>query len=333
MRPFFVLTCYLLCISFIPYPDVKKIQINGTAQGTTYHITYYANDSLVKKHEIDNLLSEIDSSLSLYKSYSLINKFNESMDGIRVDKHMMRVVNKALEVFGATDGLFDITVYPLTEAWGFGPHKTQSIPDSNAIGNILPCVGSRMVYWKGKELVKKRPCLRLDPNGIAQGYSVDLLAMLMEQKGINNYLVELGGEIRVRGRKWPGGAKMSIGIEAPADDADNIMLEKTIWLDKGGITTSGNYRRYYESNGKRISHLINPLTGFPISNELISVTVYAPDAMTADAYDNALMAMGLKKAMAFVEKRKDISAYFIYRMTDGTVADTMSKGFRSLLQP
>jgi thiamine biosynthesis lipoprotein len=144
--------------------------------------------------------------------------------------------------------------------------------------------------------------------------------------------VEVGGEIRVKGRK-PGKEKMSVGIEAPGDDADFSMIEKIIYPAKGAITTSGNYRRYYESEGRKISHLLDPRTGFPIANELISVTVYAKDAMTADGYDNAIMAMGLEQGLAFVERHKELAAHFIYHMKDGSIADTMSRRFRKLLKP
>jgi thiamine biosynthesis lipoprotein len=125
---------------------------------------------------------------------------------------------------------------------------------------------------------------------------------------------------------------MSVGIETPGEDADFSLIEIIVYLDKGAITTSGNYRRYYESNGKKISHLLNPKTGYSLQNELISVTVYAKDAMTADGYDNAIMAMGLVKGLAFVEKKKDLAAHFIYKKNDGTVVDTMSNRFRLLLQ-
>ena len=201
------------------------------------------------------------------------------------------------------------------------------------IKQLLACINSTWSYLQGKKLVKKKPCVQLDANGIAQGYSVDVIAGFFEKKGITKYLVELGGEIRIKGRKPVGNEKMSVGIETPGDEPEFSMIEKVIWLDNGAVTTSGNYRRYYESDGKKITHLINPKTGYPIRNELISVTVYAKDAITADGYDNALMAMGLKKALAFVEKRKDIAAHFIYQKNDGTMADTMSKRFRALLQP
>lgn len=312
--------------------QVKKYQINGTAQGTTYHLAWYAADSLVTKRQIDSILNKIDSSLSLYKPYSLINQFNNSKNGLVVDEHFIKVIKKAQQVYKTTNGLFDITIYPLTEAWGFGPKKMDSLPGAATVKQLLSCVDSRLLYWKEKKLMKKKPCVKLDANGIAQGYSVDVLADFFEQNGIQNYLVELGGEIRVKGRK-PGNEKMSVGIESPGEEVDFSLIEKVVYLDNGAITTSGNYRRYYESKGKKISHLLNPKTGYSLQNELISVTVYAKDAITADGYDNAIMAMGLKKGLAFVEKNKELAAHFIYRKKDGTVADTMSKRFRVLLQP
>jgi len=316
-----------------PAPDLKNIMINGTAQGTTFHISYFAPDTLITKKQVDSLLDKIDSSLSLYKPYSLINQFNNSAEGIKADVHLATVVKKAIRVFKETDGLFDITVEPLTSAWGFGPAKVNRIPDSAEIKSMLPCVNTKLLYWKQNELRKTKPCVKLDANGIAQGYSVDVLAAFFEQQGVNNYLIELGGEIRIKGRKHPGGEKMSIGIESPGEDPGFSIIERVIWVDSGAITTSGNYRRYYESQGKKITHLFNPKTGYPTQNELVSVTVFAKDAITADGYDNALMAMGLKKALTFVNKRRDIAAHFIYHRKDGSIGDTMSKSFRVLLQP
>lgn len=312
---------------------VQKIQLSGVAQGSTYHISYYADDTVVKKIQIDSILDKIDRSLSLYKPYSLINQFNNSKDGIIPDVHLRRVLLKSLQVYKETNGLFDITVEPLTAAWGFGPNRINDQPDSSAIRAMLSCVNSNLLFWDKNKLKKKKACVKLDANGIAQGYSVDVLADFFEQKGLRNYIIELGGEIKIKGRKFPGNKKMNVGIETPGDDPEYSVIEKIVWIDKGAITTSGNYRRYYESNGKRINHLIDPKTGYSIQNELISVTVYAKDAMTADGYDNALMAMGLKKAIEFVEKRKDIAAHFIYRKEDGTIADTMSKRFNVLLEP
>jgi thiamine biosynthesis lipoprotein len=181
-------------------------------------------------------------------------------------------------------------------------------------------------------LIKTKPCVKLDVNGIAQGYSVDVIADFLEKNGISNYIVEIGGEIRVNGKK-PGGGKMKIGIEAPGDYASEpSIMQQVVELDNGAITTSGNYRKYYESKGKKITHIINPLTGYAVDNELISVTVFAKDAITADAFDNALMLMGLKRALQFVREEKDLEAYFIYQKLDGSVSDTASAGFYQLIK-
>ena len=330
----FLLFLFLVALAAHRPVEWRRFNITGTAQGTTYSIVYYDKDSVVTKAMIDLELMKLDSSLSLYKPYSRINQFNNSAKGIILDKHLLQVVKKSIDTYKATNGLFDITVQPLVQAWGFGVTKTTAVPDAATIKNVLSCVNTKLLQLKGGSLGKSKPCVKIDLNGIAQGYSVDRLAKLLEEQGIKNYIVELGGEIRVRGRKQPSGEKMKIGIESPAEDAfEQHLLQKIIALDKGAITTSGSYRKFYESNGQKITHLINPKTGYPHKNELISVTVYAKDAMTADAYDNALMLMGLKQALAFVERRKDLAAYFVYKNANGSITDTASSAFSKLMNP
>ncbi|RZM08246.1 MAG: FAD:protein FMN transferase [Pedobacter sp.] len=308
-----------------------RYEIKGFAQGTTYHIIYYATDSIITQAAIDSIVTRLDSSLSIYKPNSLVSQFNRSSSGIKPDIHLKNVVNKAIQTYQQTNGLFDITVYPLTIGWGFGPGGRKGQMTDSFITQSLPCVNTKLLYWKGNFLAKKKPCVQLDPNGIAQGYSVDIIANFIAKHRIINYLVELGGEIRIHGKKQPTKERLSIGIEAPGDDPEFSPLSLIVYPPEGGITTSGNYRRYYESNGKRISHLFDPRTGYPIQNELISVTLFAKDAFTSDAYDNALMAMGLQKAMKFVEARKDFAAHFIFRRVDGTIADTMTSRFKPFL--
>ena len=314
-------------------PSVRSFHISGTAQGTTYHITYYATDSVVSKQQVDSILLQVDSSLSLYKPFSLVNQFNKSTTGIVTDIHLKKVVIKAIQTYRDTKGIFDITVYPFTEAWGFGVKRIDTLPSNATIKKLKSCVSSDKLSWQGDRLLKKNECVRLDPNGIAQGYSVDLIAEFLEKNGLKNYLVEIGGELRVSGRRQPDNSMMKIAIEVPGEDGWDISLsKKIISLESGAITTSGSYRKYYESKGKKISHIIDARTGYPAQNELISVTVFSKDAITADAYDNALMVMGLKKALAFVENRKDISAHFIYYKKDGSLADTASSRFYKLFQ-
>lgn len=323
----------LIFIGLTSYCPMKwnRYKITGKAQGTTYSIIYYGKDSVITKEIIEQNLIQLDSSLSLYKTYSQINQFNNSAKGTVLDKHLLAVIKKSIAVYKETDGLFDITVYPLVEAWGFGIKKTTSIPDSSAVRLLRNCVSSQLIELKGNYLHKKNPCLKIDLNGIAQGYSVDVLATLLEQYDIKNYAVELGGEIRVKGRRQPSGEKMKIGIETPTENEfEQQPFQEIIALGKGAITTSGSYRKFYESNGEKITHLINPKTGYPQNNELISVTVYANDAITADAYDNALMLMGFKQALAFVEERKNLAAYFIYRNNKGTISHAASSAFLEL---
>lgn len=288
---------------------------------------------MASKEQVDSILQVIDSSLSIYKPYSRIVAFNNSQSGITIDEHFRKVVEKSLDTYKQTNGLFDITVLPLVEAWGFGAKGFQKVPDSATIRSLLSCVGSKFLQLKKDELIKLRPCVKIDVNGIAQGYSVDVIADFLERKGISNYIVELGGEIRLHGKKLPESTSFKIGIEAPSDeDPEFAPIEKIITADSGAITTSGNYRRYYESNGKKVSHLMDPRTGYSVKNELISVTVYAKDAITADAYDNALMTMGLDVALKFVENRKDLAAHFIYHLPGGNVGDTASSRFYKLIQ-
>ncbi|MDH7461848.1 FAD:protein FMN transferase [Chitinophagaceae bacterium 26-R-25] len=311
---------------------MHKFQISGFAQGTTYHITYYAEDSSIHQLQVDSILNSLDSSLSIYKSYSVISKFNASAGGCNIDKHLKAVVQKSLDTYEQTNGLFDITVLPLVQAWGFGNKKNVSEPDSAVIQSLLPCISSKLLVLENNFLRKSKPCVQIDVNGIAQGYSVDVLSDFFEANGIRNYMIEVGGEIRVKGKKYPENTAMKIGIEAPQSDFDNEHFQKMISLDSGAVTTSGSYRKYHESGGKKVSHIINPKIGYSSQNELISVTVFAKDAITADAYDNALMLMGLEKAMKFVDGRKDMSAYFIYE-DNGVIKDTTSKNFKDSSLP
>jgi FAD:protein FMN transferase len=329
MRLLYIFLLIICCSSFKLKQPYKAFQIDGYAQGTTYHITYYAKDSLLPKQQVDSIFIQLDSSLSIYKSYSLISRFNNSVSGAIMDKHLHKVIAKSLAVSKDTRGLFDITVQPLVQVWGFGIKEETEMPDSSKIASILNCVGSNKILIKKDILTKIKPCITVDVNGIAQGYSVDVLALYLESKDIQNYLVELGGEVRVQGMKLPNNLPFIIGIEAAGNDPlTGTAIQKKIVIKSGAVTTSGINRKMYESGSKKVSHLINPMTGYPIENELISVTVWAKDAITADAYDNALMCMGLKQALQFVALRQQkLQAYFIYKSPDGNIRDTATQKF------
>lgn len=328
----YLLSVLLLLYSYFSInPSPQVYILKGYAQGTTYTITYYASDSILKQNDVDSVIAKVDSSMSIYKPYSQISKFNAAARGLVIDTLFQTVIKKSNEVFVSTSGAFDITIYPLVRAWGFGAGKPLPLPRTSDIDNLRRCVGSQKIELNNYYLQKKIPCVQIDVNGIAQGFTVDLLANMIERKGSKNYLVELGGEIRVKGRK-PSGETFAIGIETPLENEFDVQpMRKLIAIEEGAITTSGNYRRFYESGSKRITHLIDPASGHPVDNELISVTVYAKDAITADGFDNAFMVMGLKKSMAFLERRKDMEAYFIYRNTNGNIADTATAGFNKFI--
>lgn len=307
---------------------LNNYKLEGFAQGTSYQISYYATDAVISSKAINTIFAELDSSLSIYKPYSLISQFNNSEKGIEMDHHLFKVVHKSLKIWKESDGAFDISILPIVETWGFGTKKHSYIPTDEAIKKAIACSGSDKIHIEEQKLVKDIPCLKIDVNGIAQGYSVDVIANYMESQGVQNYLVEIGGEISVKGRKYPGGKLMQIGIEQPSENSlEGPVIQKVLPLSDGSITTSGNYRKFIQNGSKKLSHLMDPKTGRPIDNEMISVTVRTKDAMSADGYDNVLIGLGIVKAFAFLKKHKGIEAYFIYQKEDGSVADTASAGF------
>jgi thiamine biosynthesis lipoprotein len=325
---FAALVLLVFLFAFSSNRQLKRYELSGFAQGTTYQIVYYAQDSLISLKQTDSLLKEVDLSVSLYEPKSLINRFNQSAGGITVDKHLLVLIARSRQIYQDTQGLVDPTVKPLVDAWGFGVVKPSQVPTATQIRVLLQNVGMKHLSLNGNRLQKDRPGLQLDLNGIAQGYSVDLLAALLEQYHIHHYLVELGGELRVEGNK-PGGEPFAIGIEGVnSDELNSEPMRKVITPGDGAITTSGNYRKHHEAGSKQISHIFNPLTGYPVQNELISVTVYAKDALTADGYDNGFMAMGLSKALSFLAGRKDMGAYMVYRDKQGTIQDTVTPSFK-----
>jgi thiamine biosynthesis lipoprotein len=325
-----LLVITIICYA-LKYKSDTAFYISGTAQGTTYRVSYWAADSLVSKAEVDSVLTALDNSLSIYKANSLINAFNQANYSIKIDKHLEAVVRKSLEIYTSTAGKFDITVYPLVTAWGFGNEKITTLPDSAKIKKLLALVGSDKLVLSPGKLTKKIPALKIDVNGIAQGYSVDVVCEFLQQKGIMNYLVEIGGELRASGKK-PNGEGMRIGIESPAADQNQEpIMARIINISNAAVTTSGNYRKYVESGNKRIAHLIDPKTGFPIRSEMVSVTVIAKDAITADGYDNALMAMNVNEALRFAQSKR-LEAYLIYHLPNGKLADTATTGFYQLIQ-
>ncbi|WP_298732567.1 FAD:protein FMN transferase [uncultured Chitinophaga sp.] len=320
-----------ICCSTCAY--AQRLQVcEGKAQGTYYIVKYLRDDTASLQPQIEAVFEEIDQSLSLYRPGSLINRFNAG-DSIRMDAHMQAVVKRALEVSKATRGAFDITIKPLADAWGFGVVKPawKGIPPADTLRQLLQRTGHRYLEVKDSLLIKRQPGVEIDCNGIAQGYTVDVLARFLEQQGIRHYLVDVGGELRASGHN-AAGRNWTVGIEGPAAHGDKHPVQELVSLQDEAIATSGNYRRFFDQGGTRFAHTIDPHSGQALHNNIISVTVLAKDCITADGFDNALILMGVKKALAFIKKHPEygLEAYFIYKDKKGNIRVAGSTGFKGV---
>lgn len=304
------------------------INISGVVFGTYYSIIYYDDEGRVFEEAIDSVFRDFNASLSFYDRQSLLSRINRNEEKI-VDEYFRVVFNRAQEISAETDGAFDATVFPLVDAWGFG-FSARSVMTGKKVDSMLQFVGYENVFLDGDRIVKKDERVQLDFNAIAKGYAADVVGFFLESKGIDTYMVEIGGDLIARGLK-PDGSKWRIGLEVPADDMQAVQQwQYFVEIIDAGLATSGDYRRYHEVDGKRYSHTIDPHTGYPVSHNLLSASVFAEDAMSADAYATAFMVMGLEDAMAFVETREDLEAYFIFSDDDGDFNYHASSGLRLL---
>ncbi|MBC9912110.1 FAD:protein FMN transferase [Chitinophaga varians] len=309
---------------------LKLVACEGKAQGTYYIVKYLAPDTASLQGRIDSIFAVIDHSLSLYKPGSLINQFNASGE-VKMDEHMRNVVEKAIYTSKATNGIFDITVKPLVYLWGFGVSKPsfRGVPPADSIKKALSYVGYRYLSVKGDHLTTIKKGVQIDCNGIAQGYTVDVLGRFLEQQGIQNYLVDVGGELCAKGVNQQG-KNWRIGIERPAPgDTTYEPIQAMVELKNKGIATSGNYRRFFDQGRTRFAHTIDPVTGIALHNQIISVTVIAKDCFTADAFDNPLILMGVEKGLKFIAQHPayGLEALYIYKAADGSIKEARSPGF------
>ncbi len=251
-------------------------------------------------------LDTLDNSLSTYKETSTISQFNRSDSGIRADSHLIRVVRTARKVWEATQGAFDPTIMPLVRAWGFGPKKKrQETPDSADIDSLLRLVGMsgiRMIEKDGAAYLRKEEKgTELDLNAIAQGYSVDHLSQWLREQGITRFMVEIGGEVRASGKKKDG-SPWRIGIDRPRKKRKKGAYLGAVELHNASLATSGNYRKFYEKDGEKYHHTIDPRTGYPVKRRLLSATVLTRNCALADGYATAFMVMGWEHTLSFLEK-------------------------------
>lgn len=282
---------------------------SGLVFGTSYNITYQSNDNL--KPEIEKTLAEVDASLSPFNETSVITHVNKN-EAVTLDDHFITVFRLSSEIYKDTEGAFDITVAPLVNAWGFG-FKNGITPDRHAIDSLMQFVGFDKVKLQDGKIIKTDDRLMLDCSAIAKGYGVDAVARLLKSKGIDNYMVEIGGEIVASGEN-PKGAPWRIGVSKPDDDSVSVSneIQGIINISNRAMATSGNYRNFYYKGGKKYAHTIDPKTGCPVQHSILSATVVSDECAKADAYATAFMVMGLDKAKAVLARHKDMMAYFIY---------------------
>lgn len=281
----------------------------GTIFGTTYHITYQYDDDLQK--ELEAKMKEVDNALSMFNKESIISRVNDNQQ-VELNRMFLEVFQQAQKISEDTNGAFDITVGPLVNAWGFG-FKNEQMPDKHAVDSLMAIVGYQKVRCDGKRIIKNDPRITLDCSAIAKGYGVDVVARLLEEKGISNYMVEIGGEVVTHGiseKRVP----WKIGVTKPTDDPllEGNELQTVLNLTDKAMATSGNYRNFYYKGKHKYAHTIDPKTGYPVQHSILSATVLTNHCMRADAYATAFMVMGFEGAKKVLERNPDLMAYIIY---------------------
>ena len=303
-------------------PSQKNTKLSGPVFGTSYSITYYSGYELDFQEAFDSLFAAINKSLSTYMEDSDISKINRNEPGL-VDDHFKTVFNASKKIYEETDGVFDPTIGAVVNAWNFGPKGKVIGLDSLKIDSLMASVGFNKVSIVGDRVVKQNPITFLDFNAIAKGYAVDVISNYLESQHVENYIIEIGGEIRCKGMNVETQKPWHVGIEKPNFDGTQSLL-KVIGMDDEAMATSGTYRKYHtDESGNRYSHIIDPKTGYPSKTNLLSISVIAENCMLADAYATAFKAMGMEKVKQFLKTHPELKVFLIFE-NDNNELDTMA---------
>ncbi|ASV31207.1 FAD:protein FMN transferase [Maribacter cobaltidurans] len=311
---------------------VVRNQTLGEALGTTFNIIYFANEELNFQKEIDSVFTSVNYSLSTYIPDSDISRINRGDSLLVVDKMFREVFELSREVHKDTRGYFDPTVGVLVNAWGFGPGNQVSM-DSTSVDSLLNYVGfNKVSITPENRIVKDNPNIYFDFNAIAKGYAIDRLALMLDRKGIANYLVEVGGEVVAKGINLEKEKPWVVGIDDP-QVVTGRKLKLLINLTDRALASSGNYRKFRIDSvtGKKYVHTVDPITGYTKNSNTLGVTILATNCATADAYATAFMAMDLPEAFKVINSNKNLEAYIIYLDEKGVAKEFLTKGFKSLL--
>jgi thiamine biosynthesis lipoprotein len=313
--------------------DVEEpIKVEGRTMGTTYHITYFDRRARVFKNSIDSLLIVVNKSINNYDSTSEVSQFNKSKLGIAVRlPYLYPVIKKSQEIFDGSNGAFDPTVLPLVNAWGFGAGR-QFDPDSSQVDSIRAYVGFEKIKFTKDSLLKSHPNVQLDFGGIGQGYGADVISDFLKSKGITNMLVELGGEGVALGKNLKTGKLWQIGILDPNSTRENQFFKAYVSLTDKSFTTSGNYFNYHIIDGKKYSHTIDPDTGFPAQQAILSASIFTTDCITADAWGTAMMVMGHERSIELVKAHPELEVLLFYTNNEGKMDTFMTPGIRPFIK-
>lgn len=333
---FSIITLLSACVS-TTLPSAKHVTDDGYVTddgrvfGTFYKIKYASNGKDVKTEYLA-ALAAVDTALSTFNKQSTITRINQSSDSVLLeakDSLFIKVYNKACEISAITNGAFDITVAPLVNAYGFGFDPDRSTPDS-VLAELRNYVGWKKVSFSPAGYIKKEnPNIKLDASAIAKGFGSDVVARVLRKNGINDFMVEVGGEVvcsgvNDKGKVW------SIGINKPIEDStmQTFEIQRIVQLDGKALATSGNYLQYYYKNGTKYAHTIDPCSGKPVNHTLLSSSILADDCMTADALATACMVIGVDSAMSLINSLPNVEGYFIYAGKNGEYLEKHTNGFK-----
>ncbi len=325
MKKCFLLLLVIVFVSCNLKKEIQIVQLEGFVFGTTYHITFLNDGPNTFQKSIDSVFHLMNKSLSTYIPTSDISKINNGDTTVVIDAYLEEVLQKSKRIYTATDGYFDPTVGNLVNAYGFGSKELMKEIDSAAILKMMQLVGFDKITVKNKKVFKSEPNIYIDFNSIAKGFGVDVVGRFLETKNIDNYLVEIGGEIRARGKNKKG-QFWTVAIEKPNTDGTQS-IQTTIRLENESMATSGNYRKFrITKEGKKYVHTVNPKTGFASESNLLSASVIAQsDCANVDAYATAFMAMGLEKTMHFLKNNPDIHVVLLFLDATGKIQEYNSK--------
>lgn len=332
LRPVLLIFCAALLFSCSKLE--KQRTSYGEALGTTYSIKYYSEDIIPLDKALDSIFERVNQSMSTYRESSDISRLNRGDSLVQVDSHFQEVFVLSKEVWEESGGYFDPTVGDLVNQYGFGPETDPKVIDSVTIDSLMQFVGFQKIRLENNRVVKESNEVYLDFNAVAKGYTVDLIGNYLKSKKVEDFLIELGGELLARGENRDKGESWTVGIDDPQQEVGQRELTAAIELRDRAMATSGNYRKFRTNRqtGEKYVHTINPLTGFAEQSDLLSVTVLAENCALADAYATAFMAMGYDLSKIILSRLEDVDAFLIYATHDGEIGEFVTPGFEEVMK-